>query len=45
MKKIITILAMCSLAMGLLAAPDKEKFNKPTKKDVEGWSIAVGPDL
>jgi|TARA_B100001971_G_scaffold44666_1_gene39614 hypothetical protein len=45
MKKIITLLIGCNLALGLLAAQDKGKFYKPTKKDIEGWTIAVGPDL
>ena len=45
MKKIITLLAVFGLVSSLPAPPDKEKFYKPTKKDVEGWTIAVGPDL
>jgi hypothetical protein len=45
MKKIITLLIGCNLGLGLLAAQDKGKFHKPIKKDVEGWTIAVGPDL
>jgi len=45
MKRIITLLAVFGFVSILLAPPDKEKFYKPTKKDVEGWTIAVGPDL
>ena len=45
MKRIITLLAVFGFVSTLPAPPDKEKFYKPTKKDVEGWTIAVGPDL
>ncbi len=41
----IVILATFGLATTLLSAPDKEKYYKPVKKDVEGWSIAVDPEL
>ena len=43
-KKICIFLSMCA-AMALSAADPKSKFYEPTKKDVEGWTIAVGPDL
>ena len=45
MKHIIFLLAIISLASTLLAPPDKERFYKPVKRDVEGWSIAVDPEL
>ena len=41
MKTILTIFVVISLSVSLRAA----NFYKPIIKDVEGWRIAVGPDL
>ena len=45
MKRIIPLLAVFALATTLLSGPDKEPFYKPVNKDVEGWRIAVDPEL
>jgi len=45
MKRIITLLAACTLTTTLPAPPDKNPFYKPIQKDVEGWNIAVDPEL
>ena len=45
MKRIIPLLAVFGLATTLLSGPDKEPFYQPVKKDIEGWRIAVDPEL
>ena len=45
MKQYFAILVFFSLAFSGVAAEKKTDFYKPIKKDVEGWTIAVGPDL
>ncbi|MBR89854.1 MAG: metallopeptidase [Verrucomicrobiales bacterium] len=41
--RLLTLLTL--LAAALHAAPDKERFYKPIQKNVEGWNIAVDPEL
>ncbi len=43
-KQICIFLSLCAV-MVLSAADPKSRFYESTKKDVEGWTIAVGPDL
>ena len=45
MKQYFAILGFFSLAFSGVAAEKKTDYYKPIKKDVEGWSIAVDPEL
>ena len=45
MKHYLTILTLFSLVFSGVAAEKKANYYKPTKKDVEGWTIAVDPEL
>ena len=45
MKQYFAILVFFSLAFSGVSAETKTDYYKPIKKDVEGWSIAVDPEL
>ncbi|SVD37750.1 uncharacterized protein METZ01_LOCUS390604, partial [marine metagenome] len=55
MKQIIILMFMALIVLtgctgnkagqGIMAAEKKTNYYKPIKKDVEGWTIAVGPGL
>ncbi|MBT5847400.1 MAG: metallopeptidase, partial [Verrucomicrobiales bacterium] len=45
MNKQICIFLSLSAALALSAADPKSEFYQPVKKDVEGWTIAVEPQL